>query len=89
MYQLLTGPNEHSLRIERLGDLETDHYRISLRLEEVTDDAERATLLKQRHELERRMNIHLRALSPTPEETSPAESNTTEIEDPELAGHRG
>jgi hypothetical protein len=54
--------------MERLANLETDHYRISLQLEEISDDSERSPLHQQRHELERRMNIHLRALSSIPEE---------------------
>jgi len=84
VYQLLKGRDEHSLRVERLGNLETDHYRIGLQLEEVAnDDAGRATLLQQQHELERRMNIHLRALSPEPAEAD-------EVDTPgELADDKG
>lgn len=62
MYQLLRGEDENALRRERLANLETDHCRASLQWEESASDEERTALRKQQHELERRMNIHLRAL---------------------------
>jgi hypothetical protein len=63
VYQLLKGDDERALRLERLGNLETEHCRVGLRLEEA-DSADTAALLAQRQDLERRMNVHLKALAP-------------------------
>jgi hypothetical protein len=76
VYQLVGDDERRSLRLERLAHLENDHYRMALQIEEATNGAELNTLMERQRELERRMNIHLGALSPPVpgEETRPEET---------------
>lgn len=103
MYHTLTADHLITLREERLQALEADLHRAVLQSEEDPPPAERAAVDARIAELQRRIKVHIDALSPAPPEgkaidppplaepePAPTESDATSAElDGELASANG
>jgi hypothetical protein len=61
-YELLGKPEAEHIRRQRLLDLEADHYRFVLDLEELPTEAESGQLLAKLSDVERRIVLHRQAL---------------------------
>jgi hypothetical protein len=62
-YELLGASEAEHIRRQRLLDLEADHFRFVLDLEELPDDADPSPLLARIADVERRIALHRQALS--------------------------
>lgn len=61
-YYELTPVNFADLRRQRLLALEADHYKLTLLLDESSDEAEIEQLCNRQNEIERRITAHRTAL---------------------------
>ena len=64
-YTILTNGDKESLRQQRIGQLEADHYRLELVLLEAEDDDRCAQLLTQQAAIEAAIAVHTGVTAPT------------------------
>jgi hypothetical protein len=62
-YELLGEKQAEHLRRQRLLDLEGDHYRFLLDLEELPDEVDPSPILARVADVERRIALHRKALN--------------------------
>ena len=79
-YELLGGSQAEHLRRQRLLDLEADHYRFVLDVEELPEGADPAPILAKLADVERRIALHRRALGMPEPVTTPDEDGPVLIE---------
>lgn len=65
-YEMLGVEGATHIRKQRLLDLEADHYRFMLDLQELPPDADGSAVLQQIAEIERRIAVHRTALGMEP-----------------------
>jgi hypothetical protein len=76
-YELLGGPQAEHIRRQRLLDLEADHYRFVLDLDELPDGADPSPIMAKLADVERRIALHRRALNLPEMVTAPDGPDTT------------
>lgn len=76
-YQLLGNEQAEHLRRQRLLDLEADHFRFVLDVEESGADGDLTAILAKINDVERRIKIHRKSLG-LPEFVS-SEEDTVEV----------
>jgi len=80
-YLFLTRNDFTGLRRERVTSLEAEHYRLSLMVDEAVDEQELTRIAAQRAEIERRLTVHIEALT--------AELEAIKGDEPEMAATEG
>lgn len=80
-YELLGEPQAEHIRRQRLLDLEADHFRFVLDLEELPTEADSGQLMAKIGDVERRIALHRRALGMPVPVTTPDEAPAPELPD--------